>query len=74
MNGPCIPKTTIDGKLVKKIEDQHTKEDFMRLLKNSKAMHILHCGLDANKHNRICACEATKEISDKLVVTYEGTS
>jgi len=37
-------------------------------------MHILYCGLDANEYNRICACESAKEISDKLVVTYEGTS
>ena len=37
-------------------------------------MHILYCGLDANKYNRISACESGKEIWDKLVVTYEGTS
>ena len=37
-------------------------------------MHILYCGLDANEYNRICACESAKEIWDKLVVTYEGTS
>ena len=37
-------------------------------------MHILCCGLDANEYNRICACESAKEIWDKLVVTYEGTS
>ena len=37
-------------------------------------MHILYCGLDANEYNRISACESAKEIWDKLVVTYEGTS
>jgi len=37
-------------------------------------MHILYCGLDANEYNRICACDSAKEIWDKLVVTYEGTS
>jgi len=37
-------------------------------------MHILYCGLYANEYNLICACESAKEIWDKLVVTYEGTS
>ena len=37
-------------------------------------MHILYCGLDANVYNRICACESAKEIWDKLLVMYEGTS
>jgi len=37
-------------------------------------MHILYCGLDVNEYNRICAYKLAKEIWDKLVVTYEGTS
>jgi len=37
-------------------------------------MHILYCSLDTNEYNRICACESTEEIWDRLVVTYEGTS
>jgi len=37
-------------------------------------MHILYCGLDANEYNHIYACESTKDIWDKLVMTYEGTS
>ena len=71
---PYIPQTTVDGKTVTKTEDQYTQEDFAKLSKNCKAMHILYCGLDANEYNRICACESAKEIWDKLVVTYEGTS
>ena len=72
--GPYIPQITIDRKTVAKIEEQYTQEDFARLSKNCKAMHILYCGLDGNEYNRICACESAKEIWDKLVVTYEGTS
>ena len=60
--GPYTPTTTIDGETVVKTEDQYTQEDFTRLLKNYKAMHILYCGLDANEYNRICACESAKEI------------
>ena len=69
-----IPKTNVDGNLVEKTEDQYTREAFARLSKNCKAMHILYCGLDANEYNHICACEIAKEIWDKLVVIYEGTS
>jgi len=72
--GLYVPKTTIDGKTVMKTKDQYAQEDFARLSKNYKAMHILYCGLDANECNRICACESAKEIWDKLVVTYEGTN
>jgi len=72
--GPYIPKTIINGNSVVKTKDQYTQEDFARLFKNCKAMHILQCVLDANKYNRICASELAKEIWDKLVVTYEGAS
>jgi len=37
-------------------------------------MHILYYGLDADECNHIHACEIAKEIWDKVVVTYEGTS
>ena len=46
--GPYVPQVTIDGKTVAKSEEQYTQEDFVRLSKNCKAMHILYCGLDAN--------------------------
>ena len=72
--GLYVPMTTLDGKMVNKTEEQHAQEDFARLSKNCKAMHILYCGLDANEYNHICACESTKKIWDKLVMTYEGTS
>jgi len=55
-----IKKTILDGKLVEKTEDQYTREDYARLSKNSKAVHILYCGLDANESNRIYACETAK--------------
>ena len=60
--GPYVPMTTVDGKTFKKNEDQYTQEDFAKLSKNCKPMHILYCDLDANKYNRICACEIAKEI------------
>jgi len=38
---PYVPMTTVDGKTLKKTEEQYTQEDFARLLKSCKAMHIL---------------------------------
>ena len=72
--GPYVPITTIDGKLVEKADGQYTRADFAKLSKNCKAMHILYCGLDANKYNRNYAYESAKEIWGKVVVIYEGTS
>jgi len=60
--GPYAPTTTVDWKTVKKTEEQYTQEDFARLSKNCKAMHILYYGLDANEYNHICACESAIEI------------
>jgi len=72
--GPYVPMIRVDEKTVKKTKEQYTQEDFTRVSKNCHAMHILYCGLDSNEYNRICTCESTKEIWDKLVVTYKGTS
>jgi len=74
VKGPYVSMTTVDTKIVKKTEEQYTEEDFDRLSKNCETMHILYRSLDANECNRICPCKSVKEIWDKLVVTYEGTS
>ena len=37
-------------------------------------MTILHYGLSRDEFNKISMCATTKEIWDKLEVTYEGTS
>uniref|UniRef100_A0A2N9F279 CCHC-type domain-containing protein n=1 Tax=Fagus sylvatica TaxID=28930 RepID=A0A2N9F279_FAGSY len=38
------------------------------------AMSSLYCALDPNEFNRVSSCDSTKEIWDKLEVTYEGTN
>ena len=43
-------------------------------MKNYRVNHILYCGLDANEYNRISVCDTAKQIWNKLIVTYEGTS
>jgi len=42
------------------------------LTKNSRAEHILYYSLDANEYNEISTCDTTKQIWNKLAVTYEG--
>ena len=71
----ATPKiTNAKGEEVDKPKDQYTTSNWDKLTKNSRAKHILYCGLDANEYNRISACDTAKQISNKLIVTYEGTS
>ena len=42
--GPYIPTTMVGGETITKTKDQYIQEDFARLLKNCKGMHILYCG------------------------------
>jgi len=75
-NGPyAIFKIKNDkGEEIDKPKDQHTSADWKKLTKNSKAKHILCCGLDVNKYNQVSACDTAKQICNKLIVTYEGAS
>jgi len=75
-NGPySTPKIKNDkGELIEKPKDQYTSADWEKLTKNSKAKHILCCGLDANKYNRNSACDIVQQIWNKLIVAFEGTS
>ena len=70
-----VSKITNDkGEELDKLKDQYTTSDWDKLMKNSRAKYIFYCGLDANEYNRISACDTTKQIWNKLIVTYEGTS
>ena len=62
------------GEIIDKPKDQYTSADWGKLTKNSRPKHILYCGLDANEYNQISACDTTKQIWNRLIVTYEGTS
>ena len=75
-NGPyTVPKIKNDKEEdIDKPKDQYTSTNWERLTKNSRAKHILYCGLDANEYNRISVCDAAKQIWNKLIATYEGTS
>ena len=74
-SGPKIPE--IDGpndtKVAKK-ESEYNQADLETISKNYRAINLLYCGLSTDEFNRISSCRSAKEIWDKLVVTYEGTS
>ncbi|XP_021722475.1 uncharacterized protein LOC110689966 [Chenopodium quinoa] len=73
--GPKVPMKKMEsGATVPKDDDEFNQTDLENVAKNYCAMNLLYCGLDANKFNRVSTCKSAKEIWDKLVVTYEGTS
>jgi len=75
-NGPyVVPKVKNDkGEEVDQSKDKYTSTDWDKVTKNSRAKHLIYYGLDANKYNRISACDTAKQIWNKLIVTYKGTS
>ncbi|GAV56891.1 UBN2 domain-containing protein, partial [Cephalotus follicularis] len=40
---------------------------------NAKAKHIIICAINSNDFNRVSSCISTKEMWDRLEVTYEVT-
>ena len=76
-NGPyAIPKITNDkGEEVNKPNDHCTSSDQDKLTKKSKVEHLFSFGgLYAKEYNLIYVCEIAKQVWNKLIVTYEGTS
>jgi len=43
-----------------KPKDPFTSAEWDKFTKNSRAKHILYCGLDANEYNRNFACDKAK--------------
>ena len=74
-NGPKIPvKDGPNGTKFAKTEAEFIQADLELISKNYKAINLLYCGLSIDEFNRISSRRSAKEIWDKLVVTYEGTS
>jgi hypothetical protein len=72
--GPYIPTKIVNETKVFKSKEEWDERDSHLIQLNAKAINMLYCALDANEFNRISACESTKEMWDKLEVTYEGTN
>ncbi|GAV73336.1 hypothetical protein CFOL_v3_16822 [Cephalotus follicularis] len=71
VNGPRMPTRTIEGVVSLKPENEFNVNDFKMIQLNSKAKHILFCGVGPNEFNRISSCDTAKELWDLLEVTYE---
>ncbi|XP_070010370.1 uncharacterized protein [Nicotiana sylvestris] len=54
--------------------DSYTKEQIEVVQVNNKARNFLHNAISGEEYEKISSCDTTKEMWDKLEVTYEGTS
>ncbi|MED6204260.1 hypothetical protein PIB30_007731 [Stylosanthes scabra] len=56
---------------VHKPQSEWTDEDWKKMSSSNKAINFLHCALTQDVYMIISSCKTTKEIWDKLNVTYE---
>ncbi|XP_019252810.1 PREDICTED: uncharacterized protein LOC109231616 [Nicotiana attenuata] len=54
--------------------DSYTKEQMEVVQVNNKARNLLYNAISGKEHEKISSCDTSKEMWDKLKVTYEGTS
>ncbi|VFQ70666.1 unnamed protein product [Cuscuta campestris] len=72
-NGEETPMKKVDEKLVPKTEDEFDAEDIKKVENYAKAINMLYCAVNPDDYRKISCCTTTKEMWDKLEVTYEGT-
>ncbi|XP_070036169.1 uncharacterized protein [Nicotiana tomentosiformis] len=53
--------------------DEYTDEQMVVVQVNAKARNLLYNAIGGEEYEKILICDTTKEIWDKLEVTYEGT-
>ncbi|GAV78020.1 UBN2 domain-containing protein, partial [Cephalotus follicularis] len=72
---PNVPTITVEnGNVIPKPRNTYDDNDRRRVQINTKAKHIINCAINSNDFNRILSCISTKEMWDRLEVTYEGTN
>ncbi|XP_070035315.1 uncharacterized protein [Nicotiana tomentosiformis] len=54
--------------------DEYTDEQVTVIQDNAKARNLLYNAISGEKYEKISRCDTSKEMWDKLEVTYEGTS
>ncbi|XP_009799772.1 uncharacterized protein [Nicotiana sylvestris] len=54
--------------------DECTNEQMAVVQINAKVRNLLYNAINGDKYEKISSCDTTKEMWDKLEVTYEGTS
>ncbi|XP_020989692.1 uncharacterized protein LOC110276928 [Arachis duranensis] len=73
MNGPQIlTKTSAEGVVTPKEEAEWNDEDKKKVELNAKAINMMHYSISFEEYQKVSRCKTTKEIWDKLQITYEG--
>ncbi|XP_070017025.1 uncharacterized protein [Nicotiana sylvestris] len=54
--------------------DSYTKEQMEVVQVKNKARNLLHNAISGEEYEKISSCDTTKEMWDKLEITYEGTN
>ncbi|XP_070046876.1 uncharacterized protein [Nicotiana tomentosiformis] len=54
--------------------DEYTDEQMVVVQVNTKVRNLLYNAISGEEYEKISSCDTTKEMWDKLEVTYEGTS
>ncbi|VFQ96811.1 unnamed protein product [Cuscuta campestris] len=72
-NGEEMPMKNVGEKLVPKTEDEFDAEDIKKVENYAKVINMLYCAVNPDDYRKISCCTTTKEMWDKLEVTYEGT-
>ncbi|BAT89667.1 hypothetical protein VIGAN_06068300 [Vigna angularis var. angularis] len=73
LNGPYIPKRTIDGVEVEKPYFNWTPEENRRAQFDIKARNIISSAVVLDEFYRISVCKTAQEMWEVLRVTHEGT-
>ncbi|GAV67889.1 DUF4219 domain-containing protein/UBN2 domain-containing protein [Cephalotus follicularis] len=74
VDGPNLPTSRNEnGEQISKPRSSYNDEDRMRVQMNAKAKHIIICAINSSEFNRVSSCVSTKEMWDRLEVTYEDT-
>ena len=76
LDGPHVPMKTKTGSedVEPKLWSEWSESKMKKVQVNFKAINSLHYALNPIEFNWISTCKTTKEIWNKLKVTYEGTS
>ncbi|GAV58182.1 UBN2 domain-containing protein [Cephalotus follicularis] len=73
VDGPNLPTFRDEnGDVIPKPMNTYDDNDRRRVQINAKDKHIIVCAINSNDFNRILSCISTKEMWDRLEVTYEG--
>ncbi|XP_075100467.1 uncharacterized protein LOC142176484 [Nicotiana tabacum] len=77
-NLPIPPKKDKNGQVIVSTNpldlDDYTEDQLAVITVNAKAKNLLYNAISEKEYEKISSCEATKEMWDKLEVTYEGTN